>query len=446
MLVAGYEFPLGLLRLELVQLEEEGYIVPEDLKAEVAALPEEMSYSDDLQQYYDRLKDLPRNPEFKFVEPSELDEIKAERPAQIPLPEMKLTDAELQNKLHGAFTGRFVGVALGQVVEGWNMDDITKYLKSVDNYPLTDFIRYRKDTYTGWIATDCPSWKENIKFMGPDDDVNYTLMGLYVLEKYGKDFNWAHVALSWNDCLPYNQICTAETQAVLNFNMYRQRFDVLNTMHVTPQFTRRNNNPYREWIGAQIRADGWAYCSAGNPEQAADYAYRDACWTHEKNGIYGEMFFAAVIAASFVESDLDKLIEIGLSKIPKNCRLAVGIRQAQEWAKTLPDYVAFMQKLQETYPTMHRVHTINNAMICIMSLYYGKMNPDASIAISVMAGLDTDCNGATVGSIVGAVNGYRNFGGILAPQLNDNVRPLMFYFQDTTMNELADRALAVIKK
>ena len=75
------------------------------------------------------------------------------------------------------------------------------------------------------------------------------------------------------------------------------------------------------------------------------------------------------------------------------------------------------------------------------ALFYGQMDPDRSICISVMAGLDTDCNGATVGSITGAATGRRKFGGKLAAPLNDSIRPHVFGFQNVTMKELADRTL-----
>jgi hypothetical protein len=76
-----------------------------------------------------------------------------------------------------------------------------------------------------------------------------------------------------------------------------------------------------------------------------------------------------------------------------------------------------------------------------MSLFYGEMNPDRSIRVSVMGGLDTDCNGATTGSIVWAAAGRANFGGKLAAPLNDTIKPLVFGFQETTMRELAERTL-----
>jgi hypothetical protein len=63
-----------------------------------------------------------------------------------------------------------------------------------------------------------------------------------------------------------------------------------------------------------------------------------------------------------------------------------------------------------------------------------------------MAGLDTDCNGATVGSIVGAAAGRSKFDAAFAAPLQDRVKPAMIGFADTTMRELAERHLEVWKR
>jgi ADP-ribosylglycohydrolase len=123
--------------------------------------------------------------------------------------------------------------------------------------------------------------------------------------------------------------------------------------------------------------------------------------------------------------------------------LAHYIHKATDQIKRLPHWQAFMDWLDAELGWMSPVHTINNALICIMSIYYGRMDPDESISIAVMAGLDTDCNGATVGSITGAASGRRGFGPVYAPQLHDRIEPQVFGFQGITMEELARRCLRV---
>ncbi len=105
-----------------------------------------------------------------------------------------------------------------------------------------------------------------------------------------------------------------------------------------------------------------------------------------------------------------------------------------------------MARLEARYPDMSPVHTINNALICVLSLIYGRMDSRLATTIAVMAGLDTDCNGATVGSIVGAASGRAGFDSDFAAPLNDRVKPSMIGFSDTTMRELAGRHLAVWKR
>jgi ADP-ribosylglycohydrolase len=459
MLISGWTHPLSLLRDELVQLEYEGYIIPEKVTERISMLhPVYDAYNEKkILAIYAELENLPRDPEFDFIQPNELEEIKKERPAgprQLPL---ALNDKDLLDRFRGAWAGRAAGCALGKPVEGLGMrghgdmngrEAIRYYLKNRGHWEL-DYYFSGSDTGDG-IKLGCPlSWRENIKFMEPDDDIHYSLIGLKVLEEKGPDFQWYDIPDTWNSSLPYKFICTAETQAILNYNLVRPlrlRDLPAEIIPVTAAFTRRHNNPYRERIGALIRADGWAYACAGNPELAAEYAWRDACWTHTANGIYGEMFVAAVIAAAFVESSPDKLVEIGLSEIPRHCRLSAAIREALTWIPDCTTFEDFMPRLEKRYAGMHAGHAVNNALIVMMSLFYGQMNCDRTIGIAVMGGLDTDCNGATAGSIAGAAAGYRNLGGKLVAPLNDTIKPLVFGFQEITMKELAERTLAVHQK
>jgi hypothetical protein len=277
--------------------------------------------------------------------------------------------------------------------------------------------------------------------MEPDDDIHYSLVGLGVLEERGIGFGWRDVAEYWLHHLPIPAICTAEAQAILNYQNRSWRCG--DRPAGDPAWIRRHRNPYREWIGAQIRADGWAFCCAGRPELAAELAWRDAHWTHERNGIYGEMMFAAMIAAAFAEHDLERLIDIGLSEIPRDCRLARWVARCRQWLRECADFEACMDRLEAELGEMHVVHTINNALVCLIALHYGKMDTTQAPAMAVMCGLDTDCNGATVGSVVGAIAGRQAFGETLAGCLNDEIRPRMFGFENVHMRDLAARCAKV---
>ena len=317
---------------------------------------------------------------------------------------------------------------------------IKEYLKNRNHWPL-DYYFSGEDVGDDFVVY-CPnSQRENIAFMEPDDDIHYTLIALAIMEKYGAEFTWRHIAHTWNSCLPYNVICTAESQAILNYNNASPRSTASDW--VTPEYTSLNRNPYREWIGAQIRADGWGYGCAGNPELAAEFAYRDACWTHRANGIYGEMMFAAIIAGAFNVSDPIELIKIGLSEIPSNCKLAEACMQAIEKMKVKKDFYSYMDWVEEDFGDLNGVHTVNNALVVIGALFYGELDFHRSVCFAVEGGWDTDCNGATCGSILGAVHGLSNMESTMIPPLNDTIKPSVIGFQEITMKELAKRTFDV---
>ncbi len=454
MIFTGWGTPLELLRMEVVQCDYEGRTVPEALREEFISLWDEKEYMnfDAVDILYKKLEQLPRDPDFGYVQPNDLEGIRKERPDG-PRQLGAAREADLLDKFHGAWTGRAAGCALGKPVEHMGIRGqlgmrgrkaIRTYLENRKHWPLDYF-------FSGADAGDkltvfCPqSQRENIAYMEPDDDIHYTLIALGILEKTGPDFGWRDVANFWNSSLPYNVICTAESQAILNYNNAVPRASNFRDASdwVTSDYTSSNRNPYREWIGAQIRADGWGYACAGNPELAAEFAFRDACWTHRANGIYGEMLFAAIIAAAFVVNDPIELVGIGLSEIPKNCKLAEACRQGLNAASENDDFHGYMDWVEEHYGELHGVHTVNNALVVIGAMIFGHMDFHQSICRSVEGGLDTDCNGATCGSITGAVVGATAIDSSLVPPLNDTIRPSVIGFQEITMTALAERTLQV---
>lgn len=448
----AWETPLALLREEVIQRRDEGCVIPADLSSRIASLDQSLHAYDEavVTPLYDELMGLPEDAELARAEPNDLGAIRALRPDGPRDLGWQPSVEEALDRFHGAWTGRCVGCALGKPVEGLGMSRengrvvgrlrIKRYLEARNDWPLRDYFSGR-DAGDG-VRLWCPrSQREQIAYMEPDDDIHYTLIALAVLEEHGPEFTWENVAQAWLARIPIFAICTAEAQAIENV-MSKSTRPGYWSCAATPAFTRRHRNPYREWIGAQIRADGWGWACAGNPERAAELAYRDACWTHERNGIYGEMMFAAMQAAAFVEHDPKRLVEIGLSEIPRDCRLARRVRDCLRWAKELESFEACMERIEDELTGMSAVHTINNALVCVLSLVHGRMDPTSSITTAVMCGHDTDCNGATVGSITGAAKGRAHFRGDLVDRLGDRVRPSVIGFEAATMRSLAERTLA----
>jgi ADP-ribosylglycohydrolase len=460
--------PLGLLVMEQKQCEDEGCEIPDSLRVAIAAALDDGASWDRARigPLYDALASLSPDSGLASREPDELMEIKALRPAsRVDDLRWQPCESELGDRMHGAWTGRAAGCAMGKPVEGVgilgsfaSIDDlhlsepsfagrklIKAYLQRRDAWPLRTYIPEPPpgDEFQTPFTASC---LENIAFMEWDDDIHYTLVGLKVLEDRGPNFDWIDVATCWTQQIPYGMIFTAEMQSILNvWNNSAFGFNRLD-VQTTPATVRAHRNPFREWIGARIRSDGWAFAAAGKPELAAEFAWRDAAWTHTRNGVFSAMMFAAMQAAAFTENDSRRLTEIGLGQIPEHCRLALAVRECLRWCDEAQDFETCMQRIEEAFPDMSTAHAINNSLVCIVSLLYGAMDVADSTTIAVMCGLDTDCNGATVGSIVGASAGAEDFSRSLSGPLNDRVLARMASFSDITMTELARRHAVVWKR
>ncbi len=213
-----------------------------------------------------------------------------------------------------------------------------------------------------------------------------------------------------------------------------------------PPATARYRNPYREWIGAQIRADVWGYVNPGQPDRAAEFAYRDASLSHTGNGVYGAMWAAACLAAAFTTDDPGKIVAAGLAALPADCRLARAVRDTVAWSQECSTWEEAWERVNAQHGHYHRVHVINNSCIITLGLLYGAGNFEKSICLTVMGGWDTDCTGATVGSIVGAMRGAARLPEKWIGPLNNRLESIVPGFQNSSISELARRTVALADK
>ena len=173
-------------------------------------------------------------------------------------------------------------------------------------------------------------------------------------------------------------------------------------------------------------------------------AWRDASISHNKNGIYGEMFVAAMIAVAAETSNIEDIILGGLAQIPYTSRLY------KEIMSIIDDYKNGVTQ-KECFKTIHQkydeytshgwCHTISNAMIVAAALLYGKSDFGKSICMAVETGFDTDCNGATVGSILGMANGIDSIDEYWTKPLNNTLHTSIFGINTVKISDRIEKTL-----
>ncbi len=355
---------------------------------------------------------LPIDKSLARKEPDALPAIRALRPPG-PRRVWKTFDAAAYPpKLEGALLARTAGCTLGAIVEGWEIKAMENWAKEIgDPFPPVRYWSRAKDPKRKRYAMSlCSEYTLPLMNGVPvDDDIAYTLLGLLILEEYGPKFTTADVGKAWVKYLPL--ACTAEEVALNNLKA-----------GIPASKAALKENPYVQWIGADIRSDPWGWLAPGWPQKAAEMAYRDACLSHRRNGIYGEMFFAAAQAAAFATDDPIEAIRIGLTEIPKDCTLAHDVRWALREGRRIGNFRQARAAVDRRFKGMHIVHTNNNACLTIFGLMIGGRDVTKVISQTVAMGMDNDCTAATAGSIVGAVVGKKGISKHWYAKFNNTVR------------------------
>lgn len=435
------------VQVERRQLREEGRDTAA-LEAEFDALLAEATdekapaFQERVNELLDRAQQLPKRPDCAWCEPDDLAAIRQLRPEAVALP--PYDPATSPARMAGAWLGRCAGCWLGKPVEGWKSPRLHQLFAaggvSLPQQYLWTLPLSAEDEakFQNWFGgTTIAAYRAAADGMPEDDDVNYTIAGLCLLEKHGTTFTPDDVATFWMQNIPLLHVCTAERVAYRNW-----------ANCIEPPYSARVRNPYREWIGAQIRADFFGYAAPGNPELAAELAWRDASISHVKNGIYGEMWVAAMLAAAATTTDLQLIVKAGLAQIPQRSRLAASLRDVLDLHAAGKDYYACIELIQSRwneYDSHCWCHTISNAMIVAAALLWGENDIDRILGMSIWPGFDTDCNGATAGSVAGMALGESAFDAKWRDLLRDTVHSGIYGNTQVKLSDLVARSLHCLK-
>ncbi|WP_116952242.1 ADP-ribosylglycohydrolase family protein [Jiangella endophytica] len=395
--------------------------------SDVAAPPELRALAAELLDEIDA-----RPSPFDAAEPTALDELRAAWPAGEPG-----GVAPSPDRVHGAWLGRAAGCLLGKPVEKISRAGIREILEATGRWPLAGWFTAAglpDDVAARWPwnrRSATTSLAENIDGMPEDDDLNFPMLNLALLETRGADFTTVDVAESWLASLPAGRVFTAERVAYRNLLLG----------HLPPA-TATVRNPFRDWIGAQIRGDVFGWTRPGDRAGAAELAWRDAVLSHTRNGVYGELFAAAACSAALVASSVDEVLDAGLSVVPASSRYAEAVRFAREAAAKEPGWEAVVDAIEARYGHLHWVHVLNNAALVVAALVHGDGDYERSITAVVSGGWDTDSNGATVGSIVGALTGAAALPQRWIAPLRNRMSTTLAGFDGIGFDALAARTIA----
>lgn len=307
---------------------------------------------------------------------------------------MSLPD-DYAERVYAGVLGKLIGVYLGRPFEGWTYKHILEELGEIEYYV--------NDRMPG-----------NPPVVITDDDITGTFTFLRALPDYGNtlDLTPAEIGETWLNYI-------IEERTVLwwgGFGNSTEHTAFLRLKNgVQPPKSgsiEMNGEIIAEQIGAQIFIDGWAMVAPGNPELAADLAQRAASVSHDGEAIYASQVLAAMEAQAFVESDINNLIDVGVSLIPNDSIIYRMINDIRELHAAETDWHNARDKFADKYNYENyggNCHIVPNHGLIFLGLLYGDGNFNKSMRVVNTSGWDTDCNSGNLGCLLGIKDGLSIF-------------------------------------
>jgi ADP-ribosylglycohydrolase len=272
-----------------------------------------------------------------------------------------------------------------------------------------------------------------------DDDINYTLLGMMVLERHGRDFTKPELKRMWLENIPLGYTWGPE-RGFLAKQALAMGIDDDPGMDL--ESLPDSMNPGSEQCGAMIRADSYGYVAPGRPDIASALAWRDASMTHRGNGIYGAMFAAAAIAAAFTAEDPLEIFETALRYVPRRSRFYAIVADSLIQVRAADDWLDGYSRIHGRYGRYGHCKVFQESGTLINTLRFANDVGDG-ICKQVSQGNDTDSYGATAGAILGVYFGPGNLEERWLQPFNDRIETRLAGFYELSLSATADRIAAL---
>ncbi len=302
---------------------------------------------------------------------------------------LPLSPRAYAERVYAGVLGKMIGVYLGRPIESWSYEQIMAKLGEITYY----------------VHEKC-----NVPLLVTDDDLSGTFTFLRALPDYGniRTLTPEQIGQTW-----LNYIIEGRTilwWGGLGNSTEHTAYLRLKQGIAAPVSgsIALNGKVVAEQIGSQIFIDGWAMIAPGDPALAADFARRAASVSHDGEAIYGAQILAAMEAQAFVEGDIQTLLDVGLSFVPKQSVMHRMIQDIRAWHAEEADWRKTRRRIVAEYgydKFSGNCHIVPNHALIILGLLYGNGDFQKSLMIVNTSGWDTDCNSGNLGCLLGIKNG-----------------------------------------
>lgn len=313
----------------------------------------------------------------------------------------------LYDKIYACWLGKNIGGTLGTPVEG------CKEVMHLDWYPRLD--------PNGAL---------------PNDDLDLQLVNLHAIENAGVYLTAEHIAAEWREHVyfPFDEYGYSSTAMRLGFK---------------PPFSGQFDNTFTDCMGSPIRSEIWAAISAGKPRLAAYFAWQDAVVDHAGGeGVFGEIFNAALEAAAYTSADVPVLIREALTYIPTTSRVHKAVSHILSLFEQGVDLPEAREIILRDHGRYNFTDAPQNIAFGLAGLLWGRDFEDAILKV-VNLGYDTDCTVATCGAILGILYGRAGIPEKWAAPIGDRIQvspAVRGFVAPPNLDDLTRRCLCLYDK
>ncbi|MDD4388075.1 MAG: ADP-ribosylglycohydrolase family protein [Bacilli bacterium] len=311
------------------------------------------------------------------------------------------------DKTYYGWLAQICAGALGTAVEGYTSENIERVFGNI-----TEYVR-KPNTY--------------------NDDITYEFAFLKALDRKGKELTSADIAEEWTALIPF--AWSAEEWAIKNIKM-----------GIYPPQSGYLHNPYREWIGAQMRGAVCGMVAPGNPMLAAKLAYIDGVVSHYNNGVLGEIFNAVMVSLAYVKTDVREIVKTAIELIPNKSEYYTVVTFALNQCIEKKNWRLAWKACEEKYYRYNWIHAYPNAAAEVIALWFGYGDFDKTMNIICMAGYDVDCNAAQIGTIIGIIKGKEALSKKWTDPIGDQLKTYIRGHKELSIKELAKFTVACSQK